>query len=45
MDELYDLQADPYEMKNLIDDRRSARALARLRAEMQRLMGAAPAAR
>ena len=45
MDELYDLESDPYEMTNLIDDARSAPALARMKAELQRLIRAAPAAR
>lgn len=45
MDELYDLRSDPYEMTNLIDDARSARTQARMKAELQRLLRAAPAAR
>jgi N-acetylglucosamine-6-sulfatase len=36
MDELYDLKNDPYEMKNLVDDRQSKPALKKLRAELQR---------
>jgi len=45
MDELYDLRSDPFEMTNLIDDARSARAQARMEAELQRLLRSAPAAR
>jgi hypothetical protein len=37
MDELYDLQADPYEMKNLIASPAARPALAELRAELARL--------
>lgn len=37
MDELYDLQADPYEMKNLIDDPAASEPLKGLRTELQRL--------
>lgn len=37
MDELYDLQADPYEMKNLIGDVAAQEPLAKLRAELARL--------
>lgn len=39
MDELYDLQADPYEMKNLINDPAAARALSQMKDELQRLLG------
>ena len=39
MDELYDLQSDPYEMTNLVGDARKARVLARMKAELQRLLG------
>jgi N-acetylglucosamine-6-sulfatase len=42
MDELYDLRADPYELKNRIDDPRSAAALARMKQELERLIRAAP---
>jgi N-acetylglucosamine-6-sulfatase len=45
MDELYDLGSDPYEMTNRIDDPRAAGARARMRAELERLILAAPAAR
>jgi N-acetylglucosamine-6-sulfatase len=38
MDELYDLQADPYEMKNRIGDQDAARALKEMQAELQRLL-------
>jgi arylsulfatase A-like enzyme len=37
MDELYDLKTDPYELKNLIDDPASAKALTGLKKEMERL--------
>lgn len=38
MDELYDLKADPYEMKNLINNPRAARALTRMKQELARLL-------
>ena len=38
MDELYDLKNDPYEMKNLIDQPGSARTLAEMKREMERLL-------
>jgi N-acetylglucosamine-6-sulfatase len=38
MDELYDLKADPYEMKNLIGEARAAGALRRMREELNRLL-------
>lgn len=38
MDELYDLQSDPYEMKNLINHSTSARPLDELKRELQRLL-------
>jgi N-acetylglucosamine-6-sulfatase len=38
MDELYDLQADPYEMKNLIADRAASTALDAMKKEMERLL-------
>jgi arylsulfatase A-like enzyme len=37
-DELYDLHADPYELKNLIDDPNSKSALLEMRAELARLL-------
>ena len=40
MDELYDLKSDPYELKNLIDDPASAKALTELKKEMERLLKA-----
>lgn len=38
VDELYDLQADPYEMNNLIRESAAAKTLATLRAELERLL-------
>jgi N-acetylglucosamine-6-sulfatase len=38
MDELYDLNADPYEMKNLIDQKSAAKALDEMKKEMKRLL-------
>jgi N-acetylglucosamine-6-sulfatase len=38
LDELYDLQTDPYEMKNLIHQPGAARALGRMKQEMNRLL-------
>jgi arylsulfatase A-like enzyme len=38
MDELYDLQADPFEMKNVIDQAGARRALSEMKAELDRLM-------
>ena len=38
MDELYDLKTDPYEMKNLIHQPEAAKALARMKREMERLL-------
>jgi N-acetylglucosamine-6-sulfatase len=38
MDELYDLRADPYEMKNLIHDAASQGALAQTKQELQKLL-------
>jgi hypothetical protein len=38
MDELYDLKADPYEMKNLIKEPGAQRALAKMKAELERLL-------
>lgn len=37
MDELYDLKADPYEMKNLISEKSSASQLKKLKEELQTL--------
>jgi len=38
MDELYGLQAGPYEMKNLIQDAAARKTLEGLRAELDRLL-------
>jgi N-acetylglucosamine-6-sulfatase len=38
MDELYDLQADPYEIENRIDDPQANETLTDLKAELQRLL-------
>lgn len=38
MDELYDLHADPYEMKNLIKHSRAKRALSEMKQELARLL-------
>ena len=38
MDELYDLQADPYEMQNRIEDPAAAKALKEMQKELQRLL-------
>lgn len=38
MDELYDLKADPYEMKNLINHPRAAEALTKMKQELARLL-------
>ena len=38
MDELYDLQQDPYEMKNLIDDPAAAGDLSAANEELERLL-------
>jgi N-acetylglucosamine-6-sulfatase len=40
MDELYDLKADPYEMRNIIDRRDAARALEDMKRELDRLLKA-----
>ena len=40
LDELYDLERDPYEMKNLIDDPACAEIRRQLRAELARLVAA-----
>ena len=39
MDELYDLKADPYEMKNIINQRDAAKALEDMKRELERLQG------
>jgi N-acetylglucosamine-6-sulfatase len=39
MDELYDLKADPYEMKNIINQRDAAGALEDMKRELERLLG------
>ena len=38
MDELYDLEADPYELDNLIEDPKAREPLAKLQAELDRLL-------
>jgi len=40
MDELYDLDADPYELRNVIGDPGYARTLAEMQAELKRLLDA-----
>ena len=40
MDELYDLSADPYELRNVIDDPSYAATLGEMQAELQRLLDA-----
>lgn len=40
MDELYDLKADPYEMKNIINQPGAAAALASMKQELERLLKA-----
>jgi arylsulfatase A-like enzyme len=42
MDELYDLDADPYEMANRIDDPRARGALADMKARLGRLLAETP---
>jgi N-acetylglucosamine-6-sulfatase len=39
MDELYDLKADPYEMKNIINQPDAGKALADMKRELERLVG------
>ena len=38
MDELYDLKADPYEMRNIINRREAARSLEEMKRELERLL-------
>ena len=38
MDELYDLETDPYELTNVIDDPEYAEVHQQMRAELQRLL-------
>ena len=38
MDELYDLQTDPFEMRNVIDDPKSKDALTAIRARLMTLL-------
>src|SRR5262249_58837896 len=38
MDELYDLKADPYELKNVLADPGARAALAEMKAELERLL-------
>ncbi len=40
MDELYDLKADPYEMRNVINRRAAAKTLADMKRELERLLKA-----
>jgi hypothetical protein len=42
MDEFYDLHADPYELRNVIDDARYGDAVEAMRLELQRLLGSTP---
>lgn len=42
MDELYDLDADPYEMKNVVAEPVSQPALVRMKAELEKLKSLAP---
>ena len=37
-DELYDLQNDPYELKNIIHDSAAAAPLAKMQSELQRVL-------
>jgi N-acetylglucosamine-6-sulfatase len=38
MDEFYDLKADPYEMRNIINRREAARSLEEMKRELERLL-------
>jgi len=38
MNELYDLSADPYELRNVINDSRYAETLTEMQAELERLL-------
>jgi arylsulfatase A-like enzyme len=42
MDELYDLQADPYEMKNVIKEPAAQQVLVEMQAELKRLLEETP---
>jgi N-acetylglucosamine-6-sulfatase len=42
MDEFYDLHADPYELRNIIDDARYGDDVEAMRLELQRLLGSTP---
>ena len=41
-DELYDLQRDPYEMRNVIGDSANSETLAAMKTELKRLIEATP---
>jgi N-acetylglucosamine-6-sulfatase len=41
MDELYDLNMDPYELHNLIDDRASQSTMKELQAELKKILSRA----
>jgi hypothetical protein len=38
IDELYDIKADPYEIKNLIKDPQAREALEKMQAELEKLL-------